>query len=88
MSTALKSKPRSRLKPCLDYDPDRLDYPTNLTDIVGLGVNEINFMKKKGCRFYGQKTSVTWIREYLRAVTAPAPVEVKPALGTDGHPSH
>lgn len=50
-------------------DDETLQYPAKIASRVGLGIHEINAMKTKGCRFYGRKTSVKWVREYLAAVT-------------------
>jgi hypothetical protein len=40
-----------------------------MTGEIGLNVNEINSLKKKGCPFYGKKTSVKWVRLFLEKLT-------------------
>lgn len=50
----------------------KLQYPARIAPIIGLGVNEVNALKRKGCRFYGRKTCVAWVQEYLLRVTEPA----------------
>ena len=55
-------------------DPDRLEWPKTLAPFVGLHANQIQFLKKKGCPFFGRKTTLTWVRDYLaREAGAPAP---------------
>jgi hypothetical protein len=46
-------------------DPDRLEFPSVIAPIVGLSTNEITFLKKRGCPFYGRKTSVRWVRDFV-----------------------
>lgn len=48
-----------------DYDPEKLDFPLNIAPIIGLSRNEILFLRNKGCKFVGRKTSVRWVREFL-----------------------
>ncbi len=50
-------------------DNETLAYPRDIAPIIGLGVHEVNAMKNSGCRFYGRKTSVKWVREFLDQVT-------------------
>lgn len=47
-----------------------LRFPTEIADRIGLNEKEINSFKGKGCRFYGRKTCVAWVRDYLNRVTA------------------
>ena len=35
---------------------ETLQYPAKIAKEVGIGVNQLNDLKKKGCRFYGRKT--------------------------------
>lgn len=49
---------------------DTLFFPVELQHVVGLSANEINALKFKGCRFYGRKTKIRWINEFLDRVTA------------------
>ncbi len=46
-------------------DPDRLEYPAKIADVIGLSTNEIAFLKKEGCPFYGRKTTVAWVRAFI-----------------------
>jgi len=64
--------------PIIPIDPDRLEWPKNLASHVGLHANQIQFLKKKGCPFYGRKTTLNWVRDFLaREAGAPEPL---PAL--------
>jgi len=49
-------------------DPDRFEYPAALAPYVGLSKNTINFLKKKGCKFVGKKTTLNLVRRHLGAV--------------------
>lgn len=53
-------------------DDATLEYPGKIAAVIGLSPNQVNAFKKHGCRFFGRKTSVRWVREYLNKVTAPA----------------
>lgn len=69
-----------------------LRFPVELKQEIGLNEKEINAFKGQGCRFYGRKTCVAWVREYLVKVTAPAPVPIerlqpKAASKSDGRAS-
>jgi hypothetical protein len=46
-----------------------LQFPGDIAEEIGLHQNEINAFKGKGCRFYGRKTCVAWVREFLRDIT-------------------
>ncbi len=46
-----------------------LQFPAKIAKEIGLGAGEINNFKRHGCRFYGRKTSVAWVREHLNRVT-------------------
>ena len=62
-------------------DHDRLEFPKDISETIGLHPTEIGFLKKKGCPFYGRKTTVRWVRDFL-AKEAGA---LAPATSTDGH---
>ena len=47
-----------------------LNYPAKIAEEIGLSPNQINAFKKHGCRFFGRKTSVAWVREYLERETS------------------
>lgn len=55
----------------MSEDAETLQYPAKIAPILGMHKNEVNALRKKGCRFYGRKTSLAWVREYLRQVTEP-----------------
>lgn len=46
-------------------DPERLYYPSAIAGEIGLSANEINAMKKRGCPFYGLKTTIAWVRLFV-----------------------
>ena len=48
-----------------EYDPDKLAFPCDLADVIGLSKNEIAFLKRKGCPFFGRKTTVRWVRDFI-----------------------
>jgi hypothetical protein len=54
-------------------DPDKLHFPKDLVDSVGLSLREIAYMKRKGCPFYGRKTTLRWVREFLAKQTGAKP---------------
>lgn len=55
-----------------------LHFPKEIAEEIGLHENEINSFKGQGCRFYGRKTCVAWVREHLTRITA-GPDEPVPA---------
>jgi len=46
-------------------DPNTFYFPCEITGEIGYSRNEISFLKKKGCRFVGRKTTINWVREFL-----------------------
>lgn len=46
-------------------DPDKLEFPKALASIVGLQSTQISNMKRRGCKFYGKKTTLRWVREFI-----------------------
>ncbi len=57
-----------------ELDPDRLGFPCDLAPVIGLSKNEIAFLKRKGCPFFGRKTTVRWVRDFIaRQAGAPTP---------------
>jgi len=46
-------------------NPNRLYFPYELVEEVGLCRRSIAFLKKKGCKFFGRKTKIVWINEFL-----------------------
>ncbi len=66
-------------------DIDKLFFPSEIQGVIGLCVNEINFLKKRGCRFFGRKTTIRWVREFIaHQAGAGAPL----AESTSGHHQH
>jgi hypothetical protein len=53
----------------MKIDPDKLFFPCDLVESVGLSKNEIAYLKRKGCPFYGRKTTLRWVREFLAKET-------------------
>ena len=47
-------------------DIDRLEFPRDIADTIGLSTGQIAFLKKKGCLFYGRKTTIRWVRKFIR----------------------
>jgi hypothetical protein len=46
-------------------DPDRLAFPQEIASVIGLRKEQINFMKRLGCPFYGRKTTIRWVRNFI-----------------------
>ena len=46
-------------------DIDRLEFPQSIADVIGLQKEQINFLKRKGCPFFGRKTTIRWVRSFL-----------------------
>ena len=46
-------------------DIDRLEFPKDIADTVGLQKEQINFLKRKGCPFFGRKTTIRWVRSFI-----------------------
>lgn len=60
-----------------------LQYPCELAEEVGLHANEINSFKKKGCKFYGRKTCLQWVMDFLDKIT-----EVESSAEPSERPQH
>jgi hypothetical protein len=55
-------------------DIDRLEWLKNLAPHIELQAEQVAFLKKKGCPFYGRKTPLRWVRSFLaREAGAPDP---------------
>jgi hypothetical protein len=67
-------------------DPERLEFPSAIAPIVGLSANDITFLKKRGCPFYGRKTTVRWVRDFVSRRAGAAATEPSALLA--GHPQH
>lgn len=58
----------------MNTDLDRLEFPCDIAHIIGLSKNEIAFLKRKGCPFFGRKTTIRWVRDFIaRQAGAPTP---------------
>lgn len=63
-------------------DQDKLEFPCALAEVIGLSKNEIAFLKRKGCPFFGRKTTVRWVRDFI-AKEAGAPMLPPPERPID-----
>ena len=54
-------------------DPERLYFPCEITEEIGMPVDAINALKRKGCPFYGRKTTIRWVRDFIAQQAAPIP---------------
>ena len=55
-------------------DEDTLHFPKDISCIIGLTKERINFLKKKGCPFFGRKTTIRWVRDFIaREAGVPLP---------------
>jgi hypothetical protein len=52
------------------YNEDRLEFPKYLSPYIGLSKERINWMKHQGCKFFGRKTKIRWINEFLEEEAA------------------
>lgn len=50
-------------------DPDKLEFPVHLADIIGLRKETISYWKKLGCKFVGRKTCIRWVREFMNTIS-------------------
>jgi hypothetical protein len=44
---------------------DTLYFPREILNDIGLSINELTYLKTKGCPFYGRKTTIRWVRIFL-----------------------
>ena len=44
---------------------DTLYFPIEILNDIGLSINEMTYIKQKGCPFYGRKTTIRWVRLFL-----------------------
>jgi hypothetical protein len=64
-------------------DADTLYFPSEITKEIGMSKGRINFLRNLGCKFYGRKTTIRWVREFLsqRAtvgqLTSPPPLHLQ-----------
>ena len=56
---------------------DKLFFPKELVSEIGMCKHQIAFLKYKGCKFYGRKTSVRWVWEFLDAYTSGAALSLR-----------
>jgi hypothetical protein len=59
-------------------DIDTLFFPCQITEEIGLSKGRINFLRNLGCRFFGRKTTIRWVREFLtsRAMGVPPTLQL------------
>jgi hypothetical protein len=57
---------------------DTLYFPCQITEEIGLSKGRINFLRNLGCRFFGRKTTIRWVREFLtsRAMGVPPTLQL------------
>jgi hypothetical protein len=71
------------LPPSAAKDLDTLYFPCQITKEIGLSKGRINFLRNLGCKFFGRKTTIRWVREFLtqRAMvgqlTSPPPLHLQ-----------
>jgi hypothetical protein len=65
-------------------DDQTLNFPAHIAEQIGLSVNEISWLRKRGCPFHGRKTSVRWVRLYLDKISGADAL----AVGTEDCPPH
>ena len=71
------------LSPSTAKDADTLYFPSEITKEIGMSKGRINFLRNLGCKFYGRKTTIRWVREFLtqRAMvgqlTSPPPLHLQ-----------
>ena len=63
-------------------DPERLYTPGEIAERIGLPQSAISGLRLKGCPFYGRKTTIRWVREFIakQAGASAAPKESVEAL--------
>lgn len=44
---------------------DTLAFPKELAAEIGYSAWSIGIMKKEGCRFFGRKSTIRWVREFV-----------------------
>ena len=47
-------------------DADTLYFPSEITKEIGMSKGRINFLRNLGCKFYGRKTTIRWVREFIK----------------------
>lgn len=59
-------------RPSSPQDPSddlTLRFPSEIATKIGLHAGQINALKNKGCRFFGKKTTVKWVRDFIDQAT-------------------
>lgn len=46
-------------------DPERLYFPPDIADDIGLSAASIRRLKRKGCPFHGRKTTIRRVRDFV-----------------------
>lgn len=57
----------------MGINEETLFFPVEIAHAIGLPGTAINAMKSRGCRFYGRKTTIRWVREFIERETAEIP---------------
>ena len=60
-----------------------LQFPCEIAEEIGMNTNEINALKKKGCPFFGRKTSVAIVRAFIHRTMG-----AESLVGLPAHPQH
>ena len=48
-----------------EIDIDKLQFPAEMAPTIGLSKNQIAYLKKLGCPFFGRKSGGRWVREFI-----------------------
>jgi Neuraminidase (sialidase) len=46
-------------------DIDTLYFPQFIAPYIGISKERIGFLKRKGCPFFGRKTTIRWVRAFI-----------------------
>lgn len=57
---------RSDKSPPARKDIDTFYFPKEIASDIGMSKQRIAFLKNKGCPFYGRKTTIRWVRDFLK----------------------
>ena len=60
-------------------DPDILYFPYQLVEHTGMTRNQIAGLRKRGCKFFGKKTTLRWVREAVTKIAAMKACPTPPA---------
>jgi len=57
---------RSGASASVPKDIDTFYFPKEIASDIGMSKQRIAFLKNKGCPFYGRKTTIRWVRDFLK----------------------